>query len=765
MWCKMQRTKRYDRYLFQPEILYTVCVRVCVFSTPLHLAIASGNASVVDLLLGRSDIDVNLPTSDEKTALQLALVPPSTDGAPFELAARLLEQHGANADPVAGPMRESLLQQLIRADLEEAACFLVPHANRNYVNRDGLTALHMACERGMAALVRALLDGGAAANLQSTGLTDQNTALHYTVKSERALDVLTAIVEFTEERRRSNTANSAAAELPDFNVKNADGDSPLSLAVSLRRNELVPLLTRGGADVNARNGQDLTLLHQAILKEDEETAVFLLSQGADMDALTGDQESALQLAIHCKLAAVVDALCAAGVSLCAPADNRGGDPPLWSALSADLTDIAAVLVRHGVDTDCWSPGPDGCQQTLLHRAIDENSETAAVFLVRSGCDVNAPRQPGAGGSGGTEAHDKATPLHMVSEWGLTKVLQALVEHGANVNAVDSAGKTPLHIAIENQHEEAIAVLLCHPAVDLRVRDRAGNNTPFATALTVRNHPAAQAILARMPTAAEQVDQRGRNFLHVAIMKDDLESVLFLLAIQVDVNSRVHDVERTPPLHLAAACESEMIARNLMLAGARVNERDATGRTALHVAAERGQLAVVAALLQNGADFDAGDGSGNNALHVAVRAGHLAVVRELLTESGVNAEAVNRLGRNPLHELALGGRDAQTAAAICELFIECMPKYPLDATDLSGSTALLLAYQRAQSPFCAVLVRSGACLGAENQEGVSIFNYKLATNQLLHRLLDQLPKESPWATAEACQECGTRFSLTMRKHHW
>lgn len=65
----------------------------------------------------------------------------------------------------------------------------------------------------------------------------------------------------------------------------------------------------------------------------------------------------------------------------------------------------------------------------------------------------------------------------------------------------------------------------------------------------------------------------------------------------------------------------------------------------------------------------------------------------------------------------------------------------------------------------VLVKNGACLGAENKDGVTIFNYKLATNQLLHKLLDQLPQESPWATSELCQECGTKFTITMRKHHW
>lgn len=129
---------------------------------------------------------------------------------------------------------------------------------------------------------------------------------------------------------------------------------------------------------------------------------------------------------------------------------------------------------------------------------------------------------------------------MCCQWGLIRVLQTLIDHGANVNAVNAENKTPLHIAIENQHEDIIQILLCHPNIDLKIRDKAGN-TCFAAALTARNHKAAQSILERLPNAAEQMDQRGRNFLHIAIMKDDLESVLFLLSIQVDVNSRVHDV--------------------------------------------------------------------------------------------------------------------------------------------------------------------------------------------------------------------------------
>lgn len=83
------------------------------------------------------------------------------------------------------------------------------------------------------------------------------------------------------------------------------------------------------------------------------------------------------------------------------------------------------------------------------------------------------------------------------------MLQTLIDHGANVNALDSNNKTPLHIAIENKHEEIIKILLCHPNIDLKIRDKTGN-TCFATALTFRNHKAAQAILERLPNAAEQM---------------------------------------------------------------------------------------------------------------------------------------------------------------------------------------------------------------------------------------------------------------------
>lgn len=61
----------------------------------------------------------------------------------------------------------------------------------------------------------------------------------------------------------------------------------------------------------------------------------------------------------------------------------------------------------------------------------------------------------------------------------------------------------------------------------------------------------------------QVDNKGRNFLHVAVQASDIESVLFLISVQANVNSRVQDAAKLTPLHLAVQAGSEIIVRNLV----------------------------------------------------------------------------------------------------------------------------------------------------------------------------------------------------------
>lgn len=708
--------------------------------TALHNCIQERNELLFDILLECQSIDLDRTTNEDDTSLCIAMK--TTD--PFnELFAKKLLSKGATPNPLYKNTGDTLLHVLIREYKEEAALFLIDYCKDNLMqkNKEGYSVLHEACKVGSKNLTRALLKTGFP--VDEVTLSTGDAPIHIAVLN-LYFDIVIELLD---------TPNSNS----QLNLKNNANETPLSLAIKApfkKGKDIVLALIKAGANINQCNKEGLTLLHQAILKEDSATAIFLLENGADMNIRTANGETPLQLSVHCRLGEVVESLCKRG------ADTSIGCP-LWDALDSDQEDVASILVKYGADTDCWNSGPDNCQQTLLHRAIDHNKEDIAQFLIRSGCDLNAPRRPGPDGTGGDEARDECTPLHLCCQWGLEQVIQTLIEHDADVNARDIEGKTPIHVAIQNQHSQIISLLLYHPNIDLNIRDKKGL-TPFATALTFRNNKAAQAILERLPKAAEQCDNKGRNFLHTAIQKNDMESILFLMSIQVDVNSRVHDVTQTPPLHLAAVSGNEMLVRSLILAGARVNDTDANRNTALHTAAKAGHASIISALLQNNINFDAINADGDNALHVAVREGHVSVVRTLLTECTLDAEAVNLKGRNPLHELARCGKD--NAATICELFLECMSQYPVNNADLDGNTPLLIAYMKGNGQLCRTLVKAGACLGSMNKEGITIFNYQVATKQLLYRLLDSLTQEAPWADKDLCLECGTKFSLTMRKHH-
>ncbi len=60
-----------------------------------------------------------------------------------------------------------------------------------------------------------------------------------------------------------------------------------------------------------------------------------------------------------------------------------------------------------------------------------------------------------------------------------------------------------------------------------------------------------------------MNERGENILHEAVRENDLESVLFLLGLQIDVNIPVRDKEKKTALHLCAESGTDLILRNLV----------------------------------------------------------------------------------------------------------------------------------------------------------------------------------------------------------
>lgn len=226
------------------------------------------NRPVFDVLLGQPSIDINLRTTEDHPPLYYALLKyESGDDTEDSYACRLLAR-GAHPNPLyPRDGSDSLLHLLVAAGAEKAAVHLLDHVqNIDHANAEGETALHVACLRGRAAVVAKLLRLGANPNPVSNEL--RRSPLHCAVLGGSAGCV--------EEFIRLGGA--------DFNARDANGDTPVGLALNDGHRDLVPVLIRGKADVNVRNGKDFTLLHQAILKEDGKTAIFLLDNGADINA-------------------------------------------------------------------------------------------------------------------------------------------------------------------------------------------------------------------------------------------------------------------------------------------------------------------------------------------------------------------------------------------------------------------------------------------------------------------------------------------------
>ncbi|HET8824023.1 MAG TPA: ankyrin repeat domain-containing protein, partial [Terriglobales bacterium] len=101
----------------------------------------------------------------------------------------------------------------------------------------------------------------------------------------------------------------------------------------------------------------------------------------------------------------------------------------------------------------------GLKATPLHYAAMYGSVEALQFLLEKGADVNASNQSGA------------TPL-ILAAWSFERA-RLLVEHGATVNAATDKGVTPLLVAASESGNARTVRYLLDKGADIRAQDTEG----------------------------------------------------------------------------------------------------------------------------------------------------------------------------------------------------------------------------------------------------------------------------------------------------
>ena len=230
-----------------------------------------------------------------------------------------------------------------------------------------------------------------------------------------------------------------------------------------------------------------------------------------------------------------------------------------------------------------------------------------------------------------------SPLHYAAYCGNVAAVKRLLRSGANPNATDEIGQTPLHMT--NRFDVA-TILLKHGA-DPNIKTKHDGRTPLHYA-AAEGRLAVVGALLKYGAIVDVKDNYGKTPLYLATTNAHTDVVSYLLKKGADPNTRDEKWSETP-LHLASYNDEIVIAKLLLRYGADPNARDVFRRTPLHYA--RGPE-MVALLRKHGADVNARDLDGRTPLHYAVYEKNVETVKALLRH-GADLAVKDREGKTPM----------------------------------------------------------------------------------------------------------------------
>ena len=139
--------------------------------------------------------------------------------------------------------------------------------------------------------------------------------------------------------------------------------------------------------------------------------------------------------------------------------------PLWIALIFDQEEIAKELIHAGANVNAiLKVQGTAFDETPIHFAISENfSDKLIDLLIEQGADINATSKP------------LQTPLVYAVQWSRLYVIRRMISCGARIDIRSTHGCTLLHIACKNERADEILRILLQYNFDVNAIDLAGAN--------------------------------------------------------------------------------------------------------------------------------------------------------------------------------------------------------------------------------------------------------------------------------------------------
>ena len=271
----------------------------------------------------------------------------------------------------------------------------------------------------------------------------------------------------------------------DVNLADEHGQTLLFIATKWKQMSTVKFLILKGADVTIRAHNGQSALHAAARTGHIELAKLLLMNGGSSQINCQDDNgyTPLHEAVMRRQISMVELLLEVGSNVNRYSKNTEISPLLSSCNHPDL-DIPKMLIQQGANLE----HADHQDCTALYLAAMHGHLNLVQFLIEKGSNVNRKRN---GTMAPIEVASKNghfnvvkyliensamyvdnSAMHHAAFEGHLDIVQQLEIYGANINARDKEGTTPLWIAANNGHYEVVKFLL-NKGASYKIRNNNG----------------------------------------------------------------------------------------------------------------------------------------------------------------------------------------------------------------------------------------------------------------------------------------------------